>query len=125
MGVFEMIREKIIPLVIFTILLVGCSSKPDLYSINIDVASQKVNGNSWDIMGGSPDIKVLIDKHPLPFLSTCRDTYRCSLNFTSLRDKWYIEVYDMDIESDDLIGKGDCEEGEECDLGLATVLIEG
>ena len=30
----------------------------------------------------------------------------------------------MDIDSDDLIGKGDCEEGEDCDFGLATVRIE-
>jgi len=105
--------------------MAGCSSKADLYTINIDVASKKENGKEWDIMGGSPDIKVLIDKHPLYFLPSCRDTYRCSLNFTSLKDNWYIEIYDMDIDSDDLIAKGDCEEGEDCDFGLATVRIEG
>ena len=119
-----MIRKRVIPIVIFTIFMVGCSSKPNIYTINIDVASKKTNGNDWDIMGGSPDIKVMIDKHPLPFLPSCRDTYRCSLNFTSLKEKWYIEVYDMDIDSDDLIGKGDCEEGEDCDFGLAKVLID-
>ena len=119
-----MIRKKIIPIVIFTVFMVGCSSKADLYTINVDVASKKANGKAWDMMGGSPDIKVLIDKHPLHLSSSCRDTYRCSLNFTSKKDNWYIEIYDMDIDSDDLIGKGDCEEGDECNFGLATVRIE-
>jgi len=119
-----MIRKKIIPMVILTIFMAGCSSKAELYSIKIDVASKKENGKEWDMMGGSPDIKVIIDKHPLPLSLSCRDTYRCSLNFTSQKDKWYIEVYDMDIDSNDLIAKGDCEEGKDCDLGLATVRIE-
>lgn len=119
-----MIRKKTIPIiVIFTIFMTGCSTKADLYHINIDVASNKSNGTEWDMMGGSPDIKVLIDKHPLHISSTCRDTYRCSLNFTSQKDNWYIEVYDMDIDSDDLIGKGDCEEGDECKLGMAIVSV--
>lgn len=119
-----MTRKKIIPMVIFTICMAGCSTKAELYTINIDVAPKKANGTEWDIMGGSPDIKVLVDKHPLYISPSCRDTYRCSLNFTSKQDKWYIEVYDMDIDSDDLIGKGDCEEGEDCDFGLAKVRIE-
>jgi len=33
-----MTRKKIIPIVIFSIFITGCSSKADLYTINIDVA---------------------------------------------------------------------------------------
>ena len=119
-----MMRKKIISIVIFTIFMVGCSSKANLYTINVDVASKKGNGTEWDIMGGSPDIKVLIDKYPLPLLPSCRNTYRCHLTFSSKKNKWYIEVYDMDIGNDDLIGKGDCEESEDCNFGLVKVRIE-
>ena len=91
--------------------------------MKIDVAPKKENGKNWDLMGGSPDIKVLVDKQPLGLSQSCQNTYRCNYNFTSKNDKWYIEIYDSDIDSDDLIGKGDCEEGEECLLGLAKVEI--
>ena len=116
-------KKEILLLCAVTILTVGCSSKAKLYNIKIDVDSSKINGKEWDLMGGSPDIKVLLDKEPLTLSQSCIDTYRCSYNFTSKEDEWYIEIYDSDIDSDDLIGKGDCEEGEECKLGLATVTI--
>ena len=116
-------KKKILIITTFAILATGCSNKAELYSIKIDVAPKKANGKEWDLMGGSPDIKVLVDKQPLGLSKSCRDTYRCSYNFTSKQDKWYIEIYDSDIDSDDLIGKGDCEEGEECELGMATVSV--
>jgi len=116
-------KKNSLLMIAFTILMLGCSSKAKLYTMKIDVAPKKENGKDWDLMGGSPDIKVVVDKHSLGLPKSCKDTYRCSLNFTSLKDEWYIEVYDMDIDSDDLIGKGDCEEGEECKLGMAVVSI--
>jgi len=116
-------RKKIVTMVIFATLTAGCSSKAELYNIKIDVAPKKANGKEWDLMGGSPDIKVLVNKQPLGLSRSCRDTYRCSYSFTSKRDEWYIEVYDSDIDSDDLIGKGDCQEGDECKLGMATVTV--
>ena len=118
-------RKKVLLWVsLLSILITGCSSKADLYNMRIDVASKKEAGRDWDIMGGSPDIKVIVDKRPLPLSPSCVDTYRCNYSFSSVRDKWYIEVYDGDIDSDDLIGKGDCEEGEECNFGFAKILIE-
>ena len=116
-------KIKILIIGLITILTIGCSSKAELYSIEIDVSPTKANGDEWDLMGGSPDIKVLVDKHSLGLSPSCRDTYRCSYNFTSKKDEWYIEIYDNDIDSDDLIGKGDCEEGEECNLGMAVVNV--
>ena len=115
---------KIVTLITtFAILMVGCSNKATLYKMKIDVASKKENKQDWDMMGNAPDIQVHIDKYPLPIVKNCKDTYRCSLAFRSEKESWYIEVYDKDLGSDDLIAKGDCKEGEECDLGLAKVLI--
>jgi len=118
-------KKSLVLMMAFTVLMVGCGSKAELYTMKIDVASKKENGKEWDLMGGSPDIKVLVDKHSLGLPKSCRDTYRCNLNFTSEKNEWYIEVYDIDIDSDDLIGKGDCEEGDECKLGMATVSVSG
>jgi hypothetical protein len=115
--------KKRVWIILATFFIVGCSSKPELYKITIDVAPNKSNGKEWDLMGGSPDIKVLVDKQPLGVSQSCMDTYRCSYTFSSTNDEWYIEVYDNDIDSDDLIGKGDCQEGEKCKLGMATVTI--
>ena len=112
-------------LLIAMFFMVGCSSKATLYRMKVDVASHKANNQDWDVMGNAPDIEVHIDNYTMPILDRCRDTYRCTIGFSSLKDKWYIEVYDKDnLSSNDLIGKGDCKEGEECDLGLVKVLIE-
>ena len=116
-------RKKILSISLFIVLMTGCSNKADIYTINVDVSPKKELGMDWDIMGGSPDIKVIIDKHQLSIPRSCRDTYRCTMTFSSKEDEWYIEIYDQDIDSDDLIGKGDCEEGDECHLGFAEVEI--
>jgi predicted small lipoprotein YifL len=117
-------KRKIILTSMALFLITGCGSKSTLYNMQIDVASKKENKQDWDIVGNAPDIQVFIDKHPMPIVEGCKNTYRCKIAFSSVKDKWYIEVYDKDLSSDDLIAKGDCEEGEECDLGLAKVLIE-
>lgn len=119
----NILKNKIYKLAILFVLTTGCSNKANLYTISIDVAPKKESGQAWDIMGGSPDIKIIVDKQALHIDPTCRDTYRCKYNFTSTKDEWYIEIYDSDMDSDDLIGKGDCEEGEECNLGLARVEV--
>jgi hypothetical protein len=116
--------KKILMILTSAILLVGCSNKAKLYNMTIDVASKKEGGMEWDVMGGAPDIKVIINKHPLRLSKRCENTYRCNYSFTSSKDIWYIEVYDSDIENDDLIGKGDCQEGEWCSLGLAQIYVE-
>jgi len=115
--------KRVMFITAFAMFMVGCSSKATLYRMKIDVASKKENKQDWDIMGNAPDIQVYIDKYPMPLTERCKDTYRCTVGFSSLKDRWYIEVYDKDLGSNDLIAKGDCEEGEECDLGLAKVLI--
>lgn len=118
-----MIKNNILSIALLLFILNGCGSKPQLYKMQVDVASKQENKQDWDMMGNAPDIQVHVDKYPLPLLKHCEDTYRCTLAFRSVEDRWYIEIYDKDLGNDDLIGKGDCKEGEICDLGLAKVLI--
>ena len=94
------------------------------YKASIDVKPSKANGKSWDISGGAPDIYVRIDGKKLALKKECRDSYRCeNISFVSNKNKFYIEVYDKDIASDDLMGKGECRAGATCTLGTATVHI--
>ena len=110
-------------LITLATMTVEAEVKKKIYSMTIDIAGKKANGKSWDMFGGSPDIKVLIDGEAYFSVLKCQDTYRCSIEFISTDDKWYIEVYDRDIQNDDLVAKGDCKVREECKLGLATVSI--
>jgi hypothetical protein len=119
-----MIRKRLIIFAIFSIFSLQAGDKAKAYTIEIDVNTVKANGKSWDVSGGSPDITISIDGQRLQFLEKCRDKYRCSLKFFSISDEWYFEIYDKDIMSDDLIGKGDCSEGDSCTLGLAKIKIE-
>ncbi len=94
-----------------------------MYSIIVNTNDIKSNGKSWDILGGAPDIKITIDGKALQFLPKCKNRYRCNINFQSTYNKWYFEIYDKDIVTDDIIGKGDCGVGQVCKLGLAKIEI--
>lgn len=94
------------------------------YTVVIDVNSTKVNGLSWDFVGGSPDIFIKVDNREVKFNSKCKNQYRCSITFISEeKSYWYFEVYDKDVNSDDLIGKGECLINKECQLGQASLFI--
>jgi len=110
-------------LILLTTITIQAENKKRVYTITTNVEAKKANGKSWDIFGGSPDIKIVVEGKPYYSLVKCKDTYRCTIEFVSTTDKWYIEVYDKDLQSDDLIGKGECEAGESCTLGLAKVEI--
>ena len=95
----------------------------DVYTIEIDVNSTKANGMSWDFAGGAPDIFIKVD-NKFFFTSKCKNQYRCSIEFVSKeKHSWYFEIYDKDLSSDDLIGKGECILGKGCILGSAKVFI--
>jgi len=94
------------------------------YKVSIDVKPTKANGKSWDISGGAPDIYVRVDGKKMALKKECRNSYRCeNITFVSNKEKFYIEVYDKDIASDDLVGKGECRAGATCTLGSATMHI--
>ena len=116
---------------IFSIILISLwsygneATQSNIYILDIDVKSNKDNGKSWDIAGGSPDIKINIDGKNIPFKQDCKNHYRCSISFMSekINKEWYFEIYDKDFNSDDLIGKGNCSFDKSCKLGRAKITI--
>jgi len=101
----------------------GDIKKATSYRVTIKVSSTKLNGKSWDSFGGAPDVMIKVGNTLLPFKKSCKDSYKCSYEFTSNKDKWYFEIYDKDLKQHDLIGKGDCELGKKCKLGLADLNV--
>ena len=89
---------------------------------DIDVASYKPNGMSWDIAGGAPDILLYVDGKKVG--EVCRNQYRCEILFKTDKQKIYIEVYDKDLQAHDLIGKGECRVGSVCELTNAKVKLK-
>jgi hypothetical protein len=116
--------KKIVLAAGLSALVFAAEVKEHIYDVMVDVSSSKIDKMSWDISGGAPDILLRVDGVTLAFDPQCRDTYRCTLSFTSnTQESWYLEVYDKDIASDDLVGKGNCVPNKPCSLGLATVMI--
>jgi len=97
----------------------------NIYTVEIDVNSTKANGKAWDIAGGSPDILVYIDGEKMSFNPNCQNRYRCSMEFIvkDNSNSWYFEIYDRDFANNDLIGKGDCSLGKNCNFGSVVVSI--
>ena len=122
-GVFKMITKVFMFLGILSLFSLQAEENLEAYTIEINVKSTKANGKPWDISGGSPDIIINIDGNQLKFREKCRDRYRCSIKFFSTSDEWYFEIYDKDIISNDLIGKGNCSADDSCTLGLAKIKI--
>lgn len=118
-----MIKKIIMLLGILSLVVLQAEEKAEAYTVEIDVKNSKADGKPWDVSGGSPDITITIDGEELKFREKCRDKYRCSMRFFSTSDKWYFEIYDKDIMSSDLIGKGDCSADSSCTLGLAKIKI--
>ena len=107
-----------------SIVLVLASLSLNSYSIVVDVPNLKANGKNWDPFGGAPDILLKIDGETLPFDSSCKDKYRCVMEFESEDTEWYIEVYDKDKLQNDIIGRGNCAVGEICEFDGVKMKIE-
>jgi len=104
-------------------ILIGHANAQEAYTAKVDVESTKTNGKAWDVAGGAPDIQLRIDEVDVPFNQKCRDRYRCQTSFISNRSEWYIEIYDKDFNTPDLIGRGKCELGKVCRMGQAMIII--
>ena len=110
---------------ILTVLILwGSLVQADSYMAQINVEPSKGNGKAWDIGGGSPDILLKLNKEEVNFSKNCKNSYRCVMEFESTGDSWYVEVYDKDIKTDDIIGAGTCKVDEPCKIGQATVIIK-
>lgn len=92
------------------------------YNLTIEVDSTKSSGKAWDIAGGAPDIMVKIDSKTI-FKKSCKNSYKCTIDFESKKDKWYLEIYDKDLRASDLIGKGECKVDTNYTLGSAKIKI--
>ena len=95
------------------------------YTLTVETDSTKVDGKSWDILGGAPDILIKVNGVYLNFDKKCKDSYRCNVEFTTEnKTSWYFEIYDKDFDNNDLIAKGECSVGKECRLKGATITIK-
>ncbi len=114
-------------LIIFVALLYfsyAGNGKSKVYTIVIEAASTKSGQTPWDIAGGAPDIKLIVDGEELIYDKKCHNKYRCEMFFSSDVKEWYFEILDKDIKESDLIGKGKCSLGKECTIGFAKVKVE-
>ena len=94
------------------------------YSIKVEANATKANGKAWDVNGGAPDLLIKVDGVFLDFDKKCKNSYGCSVEFTVEQEtEWYFEIYDKDFASNDLIAKGNCSVGKECNLTGAKITI--
>lgn len=94
------------------------------YTLTIEADATKTDGKAWDIQGGAPDLFIKIDGVFLDFDKKCKNSYRCSVEFTVENEtSWYFEIYDKDFASNDFIAKGDCSVGKECHFSGARISI--
>jgi len=76
-----------------------------LYIATVSVKSKKIDGKTWDIRGGYPDILLKVDRKKINFNKSCKNTYKCKIQFESNDNSWYIELYDKDLISSDIYWK--------------------
>ena len=107
--------------IVFTSNLLAAAQLQE-YVATIEVSPVKPDGKSWDTGGGAPDIRLQLADTDYT-TADCRDRYRCEVRFVSRVSEWYLEVYDQDLSTDDLIGKGRCRLGDTCELDQAMVVI--
>lgn len=81
---------------------------------SVTVYSTKSNGKAWDAFNGAPDLIVQIKEKKFlgasKFTSKKQDTYSATFNDDTIRigvgSAIEIIVYDKDVSSDDLVGRG-------------------
>ncbi len=105
-------------------------------TISVTVQKTKANGKAWDAFGGAPDLSICVKTghgikcypdgdSPMGIIKpACRDSFKCSFSNVYLgRGVVEITVVDVDIAANDTVGKGQCQRGKTCTIGLATVRI--
>jgi hypothetical protein len=117
----------------------GASSRPMVdATIAIHVEPKKADGKDWDFAGGLPDIGFCLSVGETrtcypggkPKLAggskaVCQDALECTTTVQIPADarEIVVEVIDIDIAANDVIGSGTCRVGETCRIGQATVTI--
>lgn len=103
-------------------------------NISITVADSKEDGAAWDQAQPKPDIAFCItdgagrtncspEGNSISKVSTaeCHNSLTCSALVPIPDGEFNINVLDIDINSDDTIGVGNCNLGQTCKLGQATI----
>jgi len=117
-------KKMILLLVVLLSLIEAKERILNTYTITIEADATKADGKSWDISGGAPDLLIKVDGVYLDFEKKCKDSYGCSVDFTVENEtSWYFEIYDKDFASNDLIAKGNCSVGKECNFNGAKISI--
>jgi len=125
-SLYEEIKMKKVILLLMVLLNLSQAKERiiNTYTLSIEVEATKVNGKAWDVAGGAPDLLIKLNGTFLNFNKKCKNSYGCKLEFTFVNETlWYFEIYDKDLVSNDLIGKGNCSVGKVCILGGATIKI--
>ena len=79
------------------------------FTLRVTVDQTKSNGTTWDMLGGAPDIRILIDG--IVHDGKCQDSFKCDFQFSSTKSQWVIKVVDQDISLHDTIGEKKCSIG--------------
>jgi len=109
---------------LIALIALGSLLQADMYMAVINVEPSKGNGKAWDVGGGAPDILLKLNREKISFSKKCKNEYRCVMEFDSSGDSWYVEVYDKDLKTNDIVGAGTCKLDEACSIGQATVKIQ-
>ncbi|TSA26328.1 MAG: hypothetical protein D4R68_07585, partial [Ignavibacteriales bacterium] len=99
-------------------------------TITVDVKQKKPDGRSWDPFGGAPDIQIKLFNNQIGNLVSPRleDTYKTSYTFEipdNVSEKINLEIWDMDIIENDLIGSCSFQNGrnQSFECGSSSVII--
>ncbi len=94
----------------------------DAYILDILVDPKKTTGKSWDLNNGEPDILVSVDGIKR---FKCKNRFQCQVVFksSSSNPTFKVEVYDKDLQIDDLIGSEVCVVNIPCKVGDSEVEI--
>ncbi len=111
----------------FMALLLMCfsvtSQAKDAYVLSVVVDPKKPNAKGWDLRNGAPDILVSVDGIKR---FKCKNRFECQVVFKSRssNSSFTIDVYDKDVNLDDLIGSGTCVLDSLCKVGSSEVTIQ-
>lgn len=98
------------------------SQAKDAYVLDILVDPKKITDKDWDFNNGAPDILVSIDGIKR---FKCKNRLQCQVVFrsSSPNPTFKVEVYDKDLQIDDLIGSEACIVNIPCKVGSSEVEI--
>jgi len=91
-------------------------------TVEVELLPKKPNGDSWDGLGGEPDIFVVVNGTSYREYR-CDDRLKCSIKINEyLKGDVNIEVWDADLADNDLAGEFTLQVGQEVNNEAVKVL---